>query len=183
MKTKCFIILLIFLCSMLSSCSSNHDENVIFIHGVLFGRSAEEQMYDITFICENLDTETEKGNYYCFSFECDDLKTIPENLEHGGNKYYFATTELYIFDESLSENSLFELALFLCDSNKFPISSYALQLYGADSKSFCEKVKSKEDFEKMLSLSKNQGKRLCDFFKEISQEKNGSLALSQNEEK
>lgn len=182
MKIKLFLSLLLLLCLLLTSCSSNHDENVIFIHGASFYKN-ENDSYDVYFICENLESEGRENKYFCLSLNKDNFNKSIFGLEKSGKKYYFATCEIYFFDEELPNESLYEIALSLCQSNKFPLSATSLLVKNWNKEIFSNNIRNEKNFKEILDFSKTESESICDFFKEISvdgEKKCAKISFSQN---
>lgn len=150
MRNSTSIISALLICFILSSCSSNHSGDVYFLHTAVFGKT-ETGKLQITAILEKLSSDDKKDNYFTVVENGKDIAEITGKISDTYKECYFATSEVYAFDSSLSSEDLKVIARAICDSNDYPSKSLAYYFNGTDTKSFCELIKSDDDMKKLLS--------------------------------
>lgn len=150
------IIPFIFLCS----CAKSASIGTGFIHASGF----DETQNGVRFSVLLEKQESKENKYSCVSFE---EKTAEKAFEKFLKEYpdcYTGSAQLCFFGETLSRRSLYECALFLCETPVFPSKSIAVSVSSVTTQEMLEGIKDKDTLGQIKDKCKNDSLNIAAFF-------------------
>lgn len=149
-------------CIFLTSCSSSSDGDTYFIHASAFENTQDG--YKIVVLCEK---SGEKDKYFTASAYGKSLENAAKKLMKRYKDCYFATCEIYFFNENADENLICHAAKEICDSNFFPTKSNISGISSADNMAFLKTIKDEDDLKRIKNYELSDAVNTVKFFASV----------------
>lgn len=167
---------LVFFCVLLCSCTSNYAKDVHFIHAVCFDKNTSDGTYQILAVLEKQSSSDDGSNKNKDFFTVDQSgKSFDEVLDKLTKKYtssYYASNTLYFLPESIQEEALNDMAVFLSQSNILPSKADAVFISDTSPFDFLNTIKNQQDIKKILKLIHSKKTNIIHF---LSSRKNQNV--------
>ena len=157
MKKLIFTILtLTFLCS----CSKTPSTDTSFVHASGLDETEDGVRFSVL-----LEHQNEKENRYsCISYEGEDPKEAFEKFVSDYPGCYTGSAQICFFGETLSRRSLYECALFMCETPSFPSKSTAVSVSSVTARELLENIKDTDTLKDIKNKCNGKSPALAAFF-------------------
>ena len=153
-KTTIFIFLFCITAFCFCSCTKNTSEDVYFIHVVAFDeQNSDIRLLTVTEKQSGKDSGEKKEEYFISSAKGNSISECIEKFRKQYKNCYFAASEIYLFSENLSSQSLYDITAEICQSSTLPTKSRAVYLKNADTEAFLKAIKGQEQIKLIFSKS------------------------------
>ncbi len=156
----------ILICIFLSSCSKNYSLDAYFIHTI--GFSGDGDNLKLSAVCEKM--QGDESEYFVIEEYGESLDNIVKSINKKYPDCYFATAEIYFFDDKLSNKNNVILASELCQSNTFPLKGKAKRMNREKIEKLFSGIKDEDDIKKLIRNQNTNSDNVAVFLAKIMEE-------------